>query len=478
MPLPYTRPGVYPSVVSTPFLQPSGSGGAVAALIGTAPKGSSQPGALYGSFADFVRDYGDPAVNPGYTLPGAAQQFFAQSQPNGSVRPSLMVVRVGSTLATSNLNSGALVLSAQPAYAGSVGNSITVVAAASVYVSTVTTGSPYLQTYQVVDPSGYTENYSVYDVNTGPNAMGLLQALLVQKSTIVNVSSYTNGAFLPAATYVFSGGTDGKGALIASTDVAKLEIQAVDFVCALQGDLATAQLVQTHVDAMSSLFKPRVGFAGFSIGTAMASRLANFGTLADAAGRMVCAGHDAFYWYNAATGYQEQHAGYELAALLMGIKSSNRPEMPLTNRQAQGIVGPVEQLTAAQQDTISKSGGCCLDRTPQGVFVLDGVTTAPQTSIYAYLGIRHCEDVLVRALIIAGKGLIGQPGGPNIKQMIETSFRNVLTAAVNNGTISNFQNPVASPSLTQVGVWTVTIPYVPRGEIRVLYLNLSVTIGS
>lgn len=472
----YRTPGPYFATSQTPALSGTTGQGALIVVLGTAPKGSSMPGlTTYLSAADGFRDYGDPVKNPGYSVPAAMQAIFAQSQPGSPDTPRVVVARVGTSAATGTAtgSTGSVAMTALPAYAGSAGNAITVVAQAA-------NTSAYTQSLTVYDGTGYvSETYSVYDPTGGTQAAGIFYTDLLQQSQIVTASSYTDGAWFTAGTFTFAGGADGQNGTIQQADLDKLQALDVDFVIPLQGDLATIQMAQTHCQTMRSNGKPRMLWAGFPIGTQDATLINNAAALADQVGGTALFGHDSVAVYNPALGQSVLQPGYIGACLLAGKKASGRPEDPILGGLIAGITGvglPGTYQTDSQLASKSAAGLIVLTKASGAWAVRDDITTASYGSnIYYILVIRTCEDQLEKRLNrVARAQLIGKPGGPDTAGNIGSAVSAACAQAVADGLISSYRAVTASPNLQVAGAWSVSLYYVPRGEVREIDFTFAV----
>ena len=116
----YRRPGVYSELIESPTLRAEAALAKVVAIIGTAPRGPSEP-TLYANaylFNKFIGQENEVSSSL-YTLPKAGSITF-EHQPY-----AVMAVRIGTTPAEVTLD-GVLTFEANSAHAGSQGDLITI----------------------------------------------------------------------------------------------------------------------------------------------------------------------------------------------------------------------------------------------------------------------------------------------------------------------------------------------------------------
>ena len=439
---PYTAPGVFPSLVNSPGLGSSQATGGVLGLIANFPTGPRDPGLTYTSFAQFKRDYGDPAGNgAGYSGPLAAQLFFTQTGGGSGLTQGLVARRAGTTLATLTLvgTSLSLTLTATQKYAGTAGNAISVVVAAE-------SGSN--QTITLTDANNVTESYTEPVGTT--TATNFLTAIN-QASKMVTASAPTDSANpFTAGTFTPSGGTDGKNAAIVQADFDAMGNVQVNGVCAMDGTLATAQLLQTHVETNSASYsKPRIGFAGPALGTSVSTIENNAGvTLNTADGRMVYAGHDGLVMFNPVTNSPVNLDGSYWAPVAAGVAFSRSVSDPSTWKPVAGVLGPVNPQSEATLTALSQNGCWVVDVGFNGLVCKDAVTTTNYSgTVMGKLVNRTALDEFVRrAQFWAATQLIGQRNGPDVPQRIISGFNSVGQRAVLDLVIASLDSvaPVAN----------------------------------
>ena len=464
---PYTSPGVYPSVVNSPSLGSSSLQGGVLGMVGTAPTGSSLPGTIYTSFSQFKRDYGDPAGNgAGYTGPLAAQLYFGQAGGGTGLTPGLVFKRIGTTAATLTLvgTSLSLTLTATPAYAGSAGNAISVVVAA------VSGGN---QTVTFTDANNKQESYTFAENSTTAtnflNAVNQKSAMFTAGTATDSNNPFTTGTFTP------TGGTDGKGAAIQSSDIDSLGTLNVNGVCTLDGLLATAQLVQTHVESYSANFtKPRVGFCGPSLGTSTSTIESNANTLLTTDGRMVYAGHDGLVMSDPVSGNPLTLDGLYWAPVFAGQVFTRSVSEPVTWKPVAGVLGPATILPESTLATLSQNGAMVVDKSYNGLVIRHGITTTMYNgTTFGLLVNRTALDEFVRRLQSwAAINLIGQRNGPDMPQRIISGFNAVAQRAVLDLVIAAMAQPDPVPNGSNA--YNVGVGVTLLGEVDAVYINIAI----
>ena len=467
---PYTAPSVNPSVVNSPSLGSATATGGVLGMIGTAPTGSSLPGKVYTSFAQFKRDYGDPAGNgAGYTGPLAAQLYFTQSGGGSGLTQGLVFRRIGTTAAALTLvgTSLSLTLTATAAYAGSAGNGATVVVAAP---------SGGNQTVTITDGNGVADAGSPYTIVDNSTPATNLMTLINQQSAIFTASAptdssnpFTTGTFNP------TGGADGKGAAIQQADLDAMGNVLVNGVCTLDGLLATAQLLQTHVETNSASYsKPRVGFAGPALGTSVATIEGNALTLLTSDGRMVYAGHDGLVMFNPVTGKPINLDGFYWAPVAAGLAFSRSVSDPSTWDQVLGVLGPVNPQSEATLTALSQSGCWVVDTGYNGLVCKDAVTTTNYSgTVFGKLVNRTALDEFVRRVQFwAATQLVGQRNGPDVPQRIISGTNSVGQRAVQDLIIASLDS--VTPVSSGVNGYNDNVSLHLLGEVDII--NIPITI--
>jgi hypothetical protein len=437
-------------------------------MIGTAPSGSSLPGRVYTSFAQFKRDYGDPAGNgAGYTLPLAAQLYFTQSGGGSGLSQGLIVRRIGTVAGALTIigTSLSLTLTASAAYAGSAGNAITVAVAAA---------SGGNQTITFTDANNVTETYTQpVNATTATNFLTVINqqsAMFAASAPTDSANAFTVGSFTPA------GGADGKNAAIGQADLDALSNVQVNGVCTLDGTLATAQLLQTHVETNSASYsKPRVGFTGPALNTSVATIEANAGvTLNTADGRMVYAGHDGVVMFNPVTNRPVNLDGFYWGPVAAGVAFSRSVSDPSTWKPVAGVLGPVNPQSAATLSALSQNGCWVVDTGYNGLICKDAVTTTNYSGVVmGKLVNRTALDEFVRRCQFwAATQLVGQRNSPDVPQRIISGFNSVGQRAILDLVIASLDN--VSPVSNGVNAYNVNCSLHLLGEVD--DVNIPITI--
>lgn len=481
----YQAPGVYFADVASPTAGSAGATGRIGASLGTAPKGSTQPTTPYVSLADFIRDYGDPAAYPQYTLLQAGAAFFQQGAQGSGLTPGFLPARVGATLATGTISgsTGSISVTARPTYAGTEGNALSVAVGTDTWIPSM---SAYMLTFSVYNGGsgvGSQENWSVYDTSNGTQADFLVYQKLNASSQIVSASAYVAGTWPTPGTTALAGGTDGLNATIQQTDVDKLQAVPCDFVHACQGDLGTMQMIQAHVNLMSYTYgKPRLGFVGPNAGDTVSTRQANATALQDAAGRMVVVGNESATIANSSTGTPTNRPGWVIAAGAMGAKAALAPQDSILGLKAQGVTDVPEHLTLSQMVSLAgnvggNGPGCLLlSQSATGSWGwFDDLTTAPQNvlPLWSAMVNRVAEDDLIKRLTVAAMVLIGKAGGLVTAQRLQSNAAGALQVAITAGVIDSYTQVAVTQSAQNPTNWTETVSYVLRGEVRTVTINLA-----
>jgi len=465
----YTRPGITSSVSTGQQVPAGGPSGGILFAIGTAPTGTSTPGTVYQSFADFKRDYGDPSGNGiGYTLPLFAQLYFSQS-PGFGLQQALGVRRAATVQAAVTLlgaTSTSLTLTTKPAYTGTAGNAIAIVVAAA---------SGSTQSITITDANGVIDSGAAYVIPTATPASSLL-ALINTNSSMFTASAPVDGGAYTTGTFNPTGGADGKGGAIVQADFDALSAVICNGVSAIDGTLATATLLQTHVEAMSASYsKPRIGFAGPALGTSLATIESNTTSLSTADGRMSYAGHAGLRMFNPATKLPVTVDGSYWAAVFAGQRFALPPAEPATWKPVSAVLGPDIVQSASTLDTLSGGGATVVDTGYQGLMTRDSVTTTLAPSTYAKLVNRTAVDEFVARFQRALVPVIGGKGGSVALQLIPALGAQVSQQAVKDGIVDSVQ--AITPSQTGPTSYSAAVALTIFGEADQISIPIAATVG-
>lgn len=482
----YVTPGVTITQLSSQAVPPGPGQQGILCLLGTAPKGTSDPKS-FSSLADANTEYGSAAdAGSLFNLEPGLEIAFGQAGVLNSLQ--VVAVRVGATQAIASVpqisgGQTAYALTARPSYAGK--NTVTAVVGSPSY-----SNGSYQQSIALYDNTPslavVIENFGGATPQAVTDAINSASSLALA-STAGGATGNSQNAFGQGGTYTLSGAVDGSAATQADyvAALAKAEGIDVDFVVALSGDAVVQQAVASHVSKMIGQQKYRQGilgqkYTGASEPNVVSQALQVAGNYSS---QYLCLlANQGGYRRNPVTGLSQIYDGYFWAAALGAIKCINNPAEPLTRKPITGLLGLTENFPLTDLNSLAADGIIAI-RTVPTMVINDGVDLGPVGN-YRKENIVAQENRLIKIILAKVGPMIGTADVKNNAQAIRQRVMDALNAAaVDNQIIVGFDPTSLTVQQAQppstAGVYNVNIVYIPRKEVTRInfFLTLNLNIG-
>ena len=490
----YSPPSITVSANGPQTILTAGSGARVVCVVGTASQGPDYP--VLCDYGRALALYGSPTAiqSLGHTLPIGLYYINGQRQPVGNTSLLFLCIRVGVTRAslvikdqtpTTPLN--AFTIQGIGVYAGSAGNSLQVVIAAtgavvtSIAINDNSSGSPVQRQFYSNTSYNLTSNAAIAAQINGANP-------LTNPGSIVQVTSVSATALVPAAlstANTLATGADGLGttagdASIAAGLAASLWTHA-DFLWMGFDAAAIQATVATHLNAAASggTNEFRKAILGPKYGTTFSTMTGSYNTFNSA--RIVCIGHDGAYGVNPVSGTSTILDGFFLAAAYCGLKAIGPVEETGTGMAISGfstLAIPSDKasiLQAADLNNLAGSGLLVFEQRPNGaLFVRDAVTTAPQitnnaVNPFSQFNIQDIDDAVSNALIGAVSPFKGRPSASLSTQISQLQNACTVSLAALGETINGINSVIVSVDPNTL-IPTIAVSYITRYP----YLQISI----
>lgn len=490
----YSPPSITVSANGPQTLLTTGSGARIVCVVGTSSQGPDYP--VLCDYGRALALFGSPSAiqNLGHTLPLGLYYINGQRQPTGNTSLLFLCIRVGVTRASLIIKDqtatplNAFTISGIGVYAGSAGNSLQVVIAAtgavinSIAINDMTSGSPVQRQFYPSTTYNLTSNASIAAAINGANP-------LTNPGSLVQVSNISATALVPAAlsaTNSLLGGIDGLGTLATDVSIdaglaASLWTHA-DFLWMGFDAAAIVGKVTAHLNAAQTggTNEFRKAILGPRYGTTFATLTGSYVGIANSS-RVVCIGHDGGYGVNPVSGTSTILDGFYLAAAYCGLKAIGPIEETGTGMAISGfstLAVPSDKasiLQSADLNTLAGSGYLVFEQRPNGaLFIRDALTTAPQitnnaVNPYSQFNIQDIDDAVSNALVQAVGPFKGRPSASLSAQI--SQLQNACTVAL--AALGDAINGINSVIVTvdpNTLVPTIAVSYITRYP----YLQISI----